>query len=156
MPLMECMEKHTERQLYVWLAWFNLQMNKPSRSDYYLMQIARMLCKQGTNLQALKLVFDTMDKDSSDNTRESNMGTYTSSSKDESGSELPTRAFGNVGKETLTDEEKIARESAIAKGRWMRHCGTDAWVMRRNPDGTMTEIKRPKIANKQSGSDKVD
>lgn len=40
MGLRECMEKHTERELRVWLEWLNLQMDEPDRGDWYSMQIA--------------------------------------------------------------------------------------------------------------------
>lgn len=39
MSIDECMEKHTEEQLHVWLAWFNMDMNRPSRLEWYLMQL---------------------------------------------------------------------------------------------------------------------
>lgn len=38
MPLQECMEKHTERQLDIWNAWFDIQWSRPSRTDWYIMQ----------------------------------------------------------------------------------------------------------------------
>lgn len=44
MPLGECMERHTYRQLLVWLAWLENQWNEPDRHDYYLMQIAAAIC----------------------------------------------------------------------------------------------------------------
>lgn len=40
MPLQEVMESTTERQLVVWMAWLAIQLNQPSRSDYYSMVIA--------------------------------------------------------------------------------------------------------------------
>lgn len=40
MTLEECMEKHTERDLIRWLSWFDMQLERPRREDYYLMQIA--------------------------------------------------------------------------------------------------------------------
>lgn len=40
MSLRECMEKHTEREMRVTLAWLEMQWDKPSRTDWYLMQIA--------------------------------------------------------------------------------------------------------------------
>jgi hypothetical protein len=34
------MEQHTERELRVWLAWLDMQWNRPSRTDWYLMRVA--------------------------------------------------------------------------------------------------------------------
>ena len=43
MGLREYMSKHTRRDHLSWLAWFEEQMNRPARTDYYLMQIASFL-----------------------------------------------------------------------------------------------------------------
>jgi ADP-glucose pyrophosphorylase len=40
MSLHECMEKHTEREMKVTLAWLEMQWERPNRTDWYLMQIA--------------------------------------------------------------------------------------------------------------------
>lgn len=40
MPIEECMLKHSERQLSLWLAWMDLQWNRPDRTDHYLMMVA--------------------------------------------------------------------------------------------------------------------
>jgi hypothetical protein len=40
MPLGECLRRVTHREYRLWTAWFNRQWDRPSRSDYYLMQIA--------------------------------------------------------------------------------------------------------------------
>lgn len=45
MSLDECMANHTEKQILVWLEWLDQQMNVPSRTDYYLMQIAAEVFK---------------------------------------------------------------------------------------------------------------
>jgi hypothetical protein len=48
MSLPECMRRHTPRQLKIWLAWLDLQWNRPSRSDWYAMQIAfNIACVRG-------------------------------------------------------------------------------------------------------------
>lgn len=39
MTLEECMRSHTERQLSAWIYWLDEQWDRPSRSDWYLMQI---------------------------------------------------------------------------------------------------------------------
>jgi len=41
MSLSECIEKHTYREYRTWMIWLEEQWNEPSRTDYYLMQIAR-------------------------------------------------------------------------------------------------------------------
>jgi hypothetical protein len=40
MSLRECMEKHTEREMRITLAWLEMQWDRPSRTDWYLMQVA--------------------------------------------------------------------------------------------------------------------
>lgn len=40
MSLRECMEKHTEKEMRVTLAWLEMQWDRPNRTDWYLMQIA--------------------------------------------------------------------------------------------------------------------
>jgi ADP-glucose pyrophosphorylase len=40
MSLRECMEKHTEKEMRVTLAWLEMQWDRPSRTDWYLMQVA--------------------------------------------------------------------------------------------------------------------
>lgn len=41
MPLRACMREHTHREYRTWTAWLEKQWSEPSRSDHYLMQIAR-------------------------------------------------------------------------------------------------------------------
>lgn len=36
----ECMQKTTRREYLAWLAWLDKEWEHPSRTDYYLMQIA--------------------------------------------------------------------------------------------------------------------
>lgn len=45
MSLDECMANHTEKQILVWLEWLDQQMNVPSRTDTYLMQVAAELVR---------------------------------------------------------------------------------------------------------------
>jgi hypothetical protein len=40
MPVQDCLERHSRRQLLVLCAWLDQQWNRPSRTDNYLMQIA--------------------------------------------------------------------------------------------------------------------
>jgi hypothetical protein len=40
MSLRECMEKHTEHEMRITLAWLEMQWERPNRTDWYLMQIA--------------------------------------------------------------------------------------------------------------------
>ncbi len=40
MTLQQCMAGHSERELRIWLAWLNLQWNRPDRHDHYMMQAA--------------------------------------------------------------------------------------------------------------------
>ena len=55
MTLAECRAKVTNREYLTWQAWFSDEMNRPSRSDYYLMQIAcevaRVLAKDPRKIQ---------------------------------------------------------------------------------------------------------
>lgn len=57
------MEKHTEREMRVTLAWLELQWNRPARSDWYLMQIASLLVQGSSRgrVQRFKMRFDTDD-----------------------------------------------------------------------------------------------
>lgn len=57
MSLDECMEKHTHRQYLTWLAWLEMQWNKPDRHDHYLMRVAQVVCKQPRELDFYKIEF---------------------------------------------------------------------------------------------------
>lgn len=57
MPIGECMAKHTHRQFLTWMVWLKLQWNKPSRSDYYLMQLeatVRGLFQSGAKVRPIQ------------------------------------------------------------------------------------------------------
>lgn len=43
MTLTECLEKHTHRQYLAWMDWLDEEWNRPSRSDFYLMQITQFV-----------------------------------------------------------------------------------------------------------------
>lgn len=49
------MAAHTERELGVWLAWLDMQWDRPSRTDQYLMQVAcevrRVLAKRPNEIK---------------------------------------------------------------------------------------------------------
>lgn len=53
----EVIAKHTRRQLQIWNAWFLLDMNNPSRADYYTMQAAAVQCKNPPELDKLRIKF---------------------------------------------------------------------------------------------------
>lgn len=58
MPLCECWEKVTYREFLTWQAWLNNQWNEPSRTDYYLMQIAAWVAgKAQVNVASFRLPF---------------------------------------------------------------------------------------------------
>jgi len=43
LPLDVCLRETTHRQYRTWLAWLDMQWNRPARSDHYLMRIAQAL-----------------------------------------------------------------------------------------------------------------
>lgn len=45
MPLKECMEKHTEKELLFWQEWKKRKWNLPERSDHYVMDNTAILLK---------------------------------------------------------------------------------------------------------------
>lgn len=45
MPLEQCKSLHSHRQMRDWITWLDSQMNEPSRSDYYVMQLTMWLAK---------------------------------------------------------------------------------------------------------------
>lgn len=52
-------ERWTERQLIIALAWINLQWNRPDRHDHYQMQTAAMMsAKKDAKLDDFKLKFE--------------------------------------------------------------------------------------------------
>lgn len=55
MPIDECLRKHTYRQLLAWIEYLDVQWDEPTRSDFYLMQIAcevrRVLAKDRNAIQ---------------------------------------------------------------------------------------------------------
>jgi hypothetical protein len=63
MSLRRCMEEHTERELECWLAHLDDEFDRPSRTDFYLMQIAAILVQvnskkgKGVPLSGLRLRF---------------------------------------------------------------------------------------------------
>ena len=63
MPLRDCMERHTHRELLAWNEWLDEQWNQPTRSDHYLMQIAqevrRSFAKKCPKFSAFKIPFQT-------------------------------------------------------------------------------------------------
>lgn len=58
MSIDQCMRSHTERQLRIWAAWFEKEHNRPSRTDYYLMQICQMLSAKPQPLERYKIPFN--------------------------------------------------------------------------------------------------
>lgn len=40
------MKEHTHRQYLAWMAWLEMQWDRPSRTDWYLMQIAAEVYKK--------------------------------------------------------------------------------------------------------------
>lgn len=68
MPLADCIRAHTHRQYLTWMAWLDEQWNSPSRTDYYLIQIAYLVgCvmsmfssrRSTTRFETYKLKFTT-------------------------------------------------------------------------------------------------
>ncbi len=68
----ECARRHTRRQLRAWLAWVDMGLNRPGRTDAYLMQIAAEIVKtparvwgkepKGPNVNDMKLTFRAGDE----------------------------------------------------------------------------------------------
>jgi len=46
MSLNEVQEKHSERQLKLWMLYLQRQWNRPNRTDHYLMQVAALVRDQ--------------------------------------------------------------------------------------------------------------
>lgn len=40
MPLQRCLSEVSHREYLTWMAWFEMDQNRPDRSDHYAMQIA--------------------------------------------------------------------------------------------------------------------
>lgn len=57
MPLEECRAKTKYLHYLVWLEWLRKQWNEPSRSDYYLMAIARSALQSRADLAKFKIEF---------------------------------------------------------------------------------------------------
>lgn len=57
------MEKHTYREYLIWMEYLNQELNNPSRTDYYLMQVAQAITslfkkdKRGITLDKFVLTF---------------------------------------------------------------------------------------------------
>ena len=60
------MQSITHREFKTWIAWLDDQWNKPSKSDYYLMQIAgyvsHVLSKKSWKLDTYKVNFQVGDQ----------------------------------------------------------------------------------------------
>ena len=56
MPLRECLKKTTNREYRTWMQWLTDDMNRPSRSDYYAMQIAAVM--GGGDVNKLRIPFE--------------------------------------------------------------------------------------------------
>ena len=69
MTLNECLTKISYREYLIWRHWLNKQWSVPSRTDYYLMQIAReikrVLSANPDNISTLdfKIAFSDEDED---------------------------------------------------------------------------------------------
>lgn len=63
MPIGRCIAETTHREYLTWMAWLDSQWNKPSRLDYYIMQltyrVATLFAKKETSLKisSFKLPF---------------------------------------------------------------------------------------------------
>lgn len=66
MPVAACMRKITHREFLGWLYWLESQWNEPSRSDYYLMQVAaevrRVLRKNPSKIKTEHLLIKFVPK----------------------------------------------------------------------------------------------
>ncbi|MEM2932493.1 MAG: hypothetical protein QXI61_06600 [Nitrososphaerota archaeon] len=51
------LSKITYREYLLWKEWIDNQWNNPSRTDYYLMQIARMLSSRKCSIDDFRLKF---------------------------------------------------------------------------------------------------
>jgi len=59
------MQSMTNREYRTWQAWLSEEWNKPSRMEYYLMQIARFVhqSKKDLGLDGYKIPFDSVRKE---------------------------------------------------------------------------------------------
>jgi hypothetical protein len=55
MPLSECARTTTHRQYLAWQEFLEREMDRPSRADYYSMQVAAVLA--GGNVNSMRLKF---------------------------------------------------------------------------------------------------
>lgn len=63
MPIDECIERHTHRAYQMWINWLDEQYNVPSLTDWYLMQLTKVVAtsymrKKAPAVGAFKLKFD--------------------------------------------------------------------------------------------------
>lgn len=61
MPVTECLSRVTHREYLIWMERFREEWNEPSRTDYYLMQIAatQIMSKKRFSLDKLRIKFTT-------------------------------------------------------------------------------------------------
>lgn len=61
MPIQEYLERTTQRQHETWLEWLSLQLNKPSRADYYIMRLmaemVAVVCGKQPDLDTFRVDF---------------------------------------------------------------------------------------------------
>lgn len=103
MPLRACMQAHTHREYRTWSRWLELEWDKPSRSDWFLMQIAaeirRVLSKKPKLIQ-LKHFFLKFTTGKSDKPIEPEM------TKEEATRIAKNKWFGLVGYKPKKKEKK--------------------------------------------------
>lgn len=95
MPVAECMQRVSYREYLAWRERFKQEWNTPSRTDYYLMQLAALTIRMRKgSLDNLKIPFKFKSRSSQE---------------------------GSFGKETMT----VELATAIAKARWHARLGVD-------------------------------
>lgn len=117
------MASHTERELILWLAYFDALLDRPDRTDSYLMQIAcevrRVLSKKPgeIKLKDFRLRFETVKKEKPMYEPDANRD-----------SEETTENLEMSQRESLRDEERKAHQKLIgdvSKAKWMNVVGPD-------------------------------
>lgn len=62
MSLDDVCEKHSERQVRLWIIWLQQQWNKPNRTDYYILKMIQTWCRDGVTLDQLRINWEFRDK----------------------------------------------------------------------------------------------
>jgi hypothetical protein len=135
MPLGECMRKHTQRQLRVWLAWLEIQLNIPDRTAYYLAQLTAEVRRghvrkpESVQTKTFIMQFRSTKKVVRDTANKTNNASLASASR------VTVSSEGDESSAEDLRQQAIQRATAVSKSIWATRLGLGSPNNRDNDNG---------------------